>query len=257
MKHLFHTMRGAFIGLALIVLGAVPAHAQTVLSSTTLAAAITTTAQTAISVTSATGMTAAGTGSNLVYLLIDRELMQVRTVSGTGIGVIRGQLSTVATPHISGAIIWVAPPAAVYPYIPAGQCQRSLLTYVPYVVSGGASAGRGSEVGSLWDCLGLTTAGQWVETNDQGIGFSTFGTTVASATSVTATGSYFKMSGTVNPVSTITVPAGATAGFCLQIEPTGAWVTDTGGNILIASTAVTGKLMFMCLNNTPKWVPSY
>lgn len=245
------------LGVLVAVGGASPAFAQTTLNSTTISAAITSTSQTSLTVASATGITAPGTGATLVYLLIDREVLQVRAVNGTGIQVTRGQLSTVAATHISGATVWVAPAAGgTNQFIPSGQCQRTLLPFVPYMVVGGPSAGRGAEVGTLWDCLGLTTAGQWVQTNDVGIGFGVLGTTVASATTVTGTGSYFKMSGTVNPVSTITVPAGASAGFTFQIEPTGAWVTDTAGNILIASTASVGKLMLMTWNGA-KWVPSY
>ncbi len=256
MKLTMKLMHRLLLALLLVTGLASSAIAQTVLNSTTTSAAITTTGATQMSVASATGFTAAGTGSTLTYALIDREIVQVRAVSGTVIQITRGQLSTVATPHVSGAIVWVGGSTAFNPYLPSGQCTRTALNFVPYIVTGGASAGRGSEVGSLWDCLGLTTAGQWVETNDMGIGFSVLGSTVSSATSVTPTGTYFKMSGSVNPVSTITLPAGATAGFQLQIEPTGAWVTDTAGNILIASTGSVGKLLLMTWNGA-KWAPSY
>lgn len=239
------------IGL-LLLLGASPTQAQTVLSSTTLSSAITSTSQGSMAVTSATGFTAPGTGATLVYALIDREVVQVRTVNGTAIGIVRGMLSTQASTHISGATVWVGPPTAYGDDIPSGQCQRTLLPSVPYL-----AAGRGQELsaGTIWDCVGVTTAGQWVMTAG-GQGPEVLGSTVSSATSVTPTGTYFKMSGTVNPVSTIVLPAGATAGFTLQIEPTGAWVTDTAGNILIASTAVTGKVLIMTWNGA-KWAPSY
>lgn len=251
MKTLTRALSVLLIGLGL----AVPLAAQTVLTSTTLSTAITDTAGTSMVVASATGFTAPGTGANLVYALIDREIVAVRTVSSTTIGIARGQLSTRAATHLSGATVWktLANSGAINSYIPSGQCTRTTLLAVPWIVGG--SPGLGSEVGTLWDCLGVTTGGQWVQTNGQSA-LAVLGSTVASATSVTPTGTYFKMSGTVNPVSTIVVPAGTAPGFCLQIEPTAAWVTDTGGNILIASTAVTGKVMTQCWNGA-KWAPSY
>jgi len=252
MKTLFRRAVSTLIVGWLLFAGSA-AFAQTVLSSTTLSSAVTTAAGQIMVVASATGFTAPGTGATLVYALIDREAVAVRTVTSTTIGITRGQLGTRATPHASGATVWVGPPVAYNGYIPGGQCTRSTLLYVPWIVSGGSNLG--GEVGALFDCLGVTTAGQWVQTNGAN-GIAVAGSTVSSATSVTPTGSYFKMSGTVNPVSTIVVPAGAAAGFQLAIEPTGAWVTDTAGNVLIASTAVTGKLIIMTWNGA-KWAPSY
>lgn len=253
MKHLLRFVT-ALIAALLLVSGA--ASAQTALTSTTLSTAITGTTDQQMVITSTTGWTATTTGVQ-AYALIDREIVSVRTVNTTTkvIGITRGQLSTRAMTHISGATVWYLPANinAAINYVPSGQCTRTALSAVPVVVQGGV--GLTSEVGGLWDCLGVTTAGQWVETNGND-GLYVFGSTVASATSVTPTGNYFKMSGTVNPVSTIVLPAGTSAGFCLSIEPTGAWVTDTGGNILIASTAVTGKVMTMCWNGA-KWAPSY
>lgn len=68
------------------------AGAQTVATTTTLAAAVTATATT-LSVTSATGFTV----GNYVYL--DAEAVQITSVSGTSIGVSRGQLGTATQAH--------------------------------------------------------------------------------------------------------------------------------------------------------------
>lgn len=238
----------------LLIAGGSPAFAQRVLSSTTLASALDSTSQ-FMTVTSATGFTAPGTGSTFVVALIDRELVAVRSVNSTTIGIARGQQG-ITSAHVSGAAVWVGSPVGNFgSNIPAGQCIRTQLVSVPVIVAG--VAGGGTDVGTIWDCLGLTTAGQYVQTNATGSSAAgTIGSTVSSATSVTPTGQYFKMSGTVNPVSTIVLPAGAAPGFQLLIEPTGAWVTDTAGNILIATTAVTGKLLTMTWNGA-KWVPSY
>lgn len=250
-------MKRILLLLAALLLATTTASAQAVLASTSLASAVTDTTGQQIVITSTTGWLASTTGQTY-YALIDREAVLVRAVNTTSkvITVNRGALSTRPAAHISGAPIWTFPATGVQTYVPSGQCTRSALISVPLVVIGTPLQVAGGEVGSLWDCLGVTTAGQWVQTNGVTAGLPTLGSTVASATSVTPTGTYFKMSGTVNPVSTIVLPAGTAAGFCLLIEPTGAWVTDTAGNILIASTAVTGKTEEMCWNGA-KWTPSY
>lgn len=225
---------------------------QTVLTSTTLSAAITDASATSLVVASATGITAPGTGTNLVFLLIDREVLQVRSVSGTTIGVNRGMNGTRAATHVSGATVWVAPPAAILQYVPSGQCQRTVLSYVPVIVGGGP--GLGQEVGSLYDCLGVTTAGQYVQTSPQ-LGNAVYGSAVASAATIGPTGTMFNVSGTTT-INTITVPSGWAQGECLGLNPTGLWATGTSGNIYIASTAVVNKLLFECWDGT-KWSPSY
>lgn len=235
-----------------LLIAASPVWAQTALSSTTLSAAISDTTSQTMTVTSATGFTAPGTGATLVLALIDKEIVQVRTVSSTTIGILRGMNGTRATPHINAAPVTVGPPSAFYSNIPAGQCQRTLLTYVPYVVGGGP--GLGAEVGGMYDCLGVTTAGQWVLVN--GNGAPTLGSTVASPNGVlTPTGTYFKVSGT-NAITGITAPAGLGVGFTLAIEPTGIFTWTAAGNITLAGTAVVAKVLYFTWNGA-KWAPSY
>lgn len=244
----------------LLILGLTSAvHAQTVLTSTTLSAAITGPADQQISIASTTNWVASGS-TGQTFALVDREIMAVRTINTTSkvVQVTRGASATRPAPHISGATIWFIPsPLAIQPYVPSGQCTRTALLYVPMIVGGIATTPQTSEVGGLWDCLGVTTAGQWVQTAPTA-NVSVYGTAVASATSITPTGTYFQVSGTVNPVNTIVVPAGWATGNCLTIEPTGVWVTGTGGNIVIASTSVVGKILGMCWNGaTSKWQPTY
>lgn len=245
------------IGAALVAgLVALPAtvFTQTALNNPTLSAAMSAT-DTIAQVSSATGITVPGTGTNLVLLLIDKELMAVRTVSGTVIGVTRGLNGTRQYAHVSGAQVWVAPPAAIVNYFLSGQCQRNTLLYVPQVLGG--TPGAGSDVGALFDCLGVGAAGQWVQTSPT-LGLTVRGSIVASAASITPTGTYFPVSGTTT-INTIVVPAGWAGGLCLTLEPTGAWSTGTTGNIGIAtSPAVVGKALLECWNdNTSKWQPSY
>lgn len=243
------------LSLLLILVGlvAVPLQAQTALSATTLAAAVSDSVTRTVSVASATGIVAPGTGLPAVMLVVDREVMRVLAVNGTVISVMRGADGSRASSHISGAPVVVAPVAAISSYIPSGQCTRTNLAYVPYVV--GAGPGLGSEVGSLWDCLGVTANGQWVQTNGSA-GFPILGSTVASPAGVlTPTGTVFKVSGT-NAITGITLPAGATAGFTLAIEPTGIFTWTTATNIALAGTAVVGKILYFTWDGA-KWVPSY
>ncbi len=81
------------------------------------------------------------------------------------------------------------------------------------------------------------------------------GATVASGTKVTATGQVFAVSGTA-AIATIDVPWAGTFTGPLVLIPTGAWTTNTTGNIALASTAVVNKAMIMTYVNS-KWYPSY
>lgn len=227
------------------------ASAQTVLTSTTLAAALDG-SQRNVSLTSATGVTAPGSGSTQVVLLVDRELMKVLSITGTVAYVQRGTDGTRAASHINAAPVWVAPPNAIQSWMPSGQCTRANLLYVPYIV--GAGPGLGQEVGTLFDCLGVTTAGQWVQVN--GNGAPTLGSTVAStAGAIAITGTVFKVSGT-SAITGITAPAGLGVGFTIAINPTGVFTWTAAGNIALAGTAVVAKILYFTWDGS-KWVPSY
>jgi len=237
--------------LALILGLASPSFAQTVLNSTTLAAAVADGVTRTITLTSATGVTAPAGGTAAVVLLVDREIMTVLSVSGTVVQVTRAS-DTRAVPHINGAIVWIAPRQNVTTYVPSGQCTRTSLQAVPLIV--GAGVGLGSEVGSLFDCLGVTTAGQWVNTNGSA-GFPVLGSTVASPAGVlTPTGTYFKVSGT-NAITGFTLPAGAAPGFTLYLEATGIWTWTAAGNILTAGTTTAAGRVFAFVWNGAKFVP--
>ena len=160
-----------------------PAGAQTILTTTTLSSAVqgmgsvngaTPTGNlSVISVASATGINAPVPNTSLTsglqatseaqtYLFVDRELMQVKAVSGTTITVIRGVGGTYSPSHISGAIVFVVP-AAVFglwsgggadsgpqgPSFPQGSCTRSNEPYLPRIQFSS---------GTISDCNG----GQWV-----------------------------------------------------------------------------------------------
>jgi hypothetical protein len=126
-----------------------------------------------ISVASATGISApapntsltsglAATSDAQTYLYVDRELMQVKAVSGTTITVIRGMAGTGASSHASGALVLVVPTSAIGawsgngfeaaaqgPSAPQGSCTRSNELFLPRIAFSS---------GTISDCDG----GQWV-----------------------------------------------------------------------------------------------
>lgn len=240
--------------LTLTALALAPASAQTTLTSTTLGAAVADATVTTVTLASATGVTGLSGGTITTWLLTDRELMSVRSVNGVIATVIRAANTSRATLHASGATVWIIPSTdAVKATMPSGGCLRTNLAYVPLVVMATQSFGELTN-GNLFDCLGVTTAGQWVQTNTNGT--PVLGSTVASPAGVlTPTGTVFKVSGT-NAITGITLPAGAAPGFTLAIEPTGIFTWTTATNIAVAGTAVVGKILYFTWDGA-KWAPSY
>jgi hypothetical protein len=94
---------------ALAAFAAIASFGQTILTPTTLSAAVTKAKQIQIVVASATGITAP-TQTTSVDLYIDKELMLVEAVSGTTVTVSRGQGGTTATTHASGALVFASSP---------------------------------------------------------------------------------------------------------------------------------------------------
>lgn len=225
---------------------------QTTITSTTTSALLSNTA-TSFNVASATGIAVPSFSTpnqptgNQTLLFVDKEAMLVVGVNGTYISVIRGYNQTRAGIHVSGATVWVGPPTAFNNTNPSegGGCLRTALLYVPYI---------NTATGDSFDCLGVTTAGQWVKTSSPGV--TTVGTSVASATSITPTAQVFPVSGTT-AIATIVVPAGFKPGMSITILPSGIWATTTAGNIaVITSATVVSRALIMVWNGT-KWYPSY
>lgn len=227
------------------------AQAQVTVTSTTTTSLLNNTA-TCLTLTSATGVLAPGFNTpnqptgNQSLLVIDQEAIFTTSVNGLYVCGLRGYAGTTAAAHVSGATVWVGPPAAFASQDPNfGQCVRAQLRYVPII---------SLSTGNTFDCLGLTTAGQITQTNRPGV--ATLGSDVASATTIAPTGIFFIVSGTT-AVATITVPAGFKPGMQLFINPTGIFATTTAGNIgLITSATVVGRILIMTWDGTKFW-PSY
>jgi hypothetical protein len=176
MKNLKHLLI-----LSGLLLTASLSFGQTLLTTTTLSAAVQgmgsvngatpTGNMSIVSLTSATGVNAPSpntgllsgqiaTGGAQTFLYIDRELMEVKAVSGTIITVIRGAGSTSAPSHASGAVVFIIPTSALgawsgggyyggAPSVPQGSCTRTNELYLPRIQF---------TSGEISDCVG----GQWV-----------------------------------------------------------------------------------------------
>jgi hypothetical protein len=142
-KHLF----------GLLLLLAMPAFGQTILTNTTLASAATDSKVTVINLTSATGVNAPSSSdtTKATFLVVDREWMDVRAVNGTLISVVRGAASTRAASHASSAAVFVVPAflGTLFSIPPNGSCTRSNELALPRI---------NPSTGVFYDCLG----GQWV-----------------------------------------------------------------------------------------------
>lgn len=97
---------------ALVALPSVPLSAQTALTSTTLSAAITNANDQTMTIASATGWTAT-TSQSQTYAIVDREVVGIRSLSGTLVGITRGLFSTRATGHASGVKVYFIPAGSV------------------------------------------------------------------------------------------------------------------------------------------------
>ncbi len=139
--------------LSAVLFMAGSAFGQTILTNTTLSAAITSSSSTTAVVTSATNINAPSTSdaTKATYIFVDRELMDVRAVNGTTLSVVRGAGGTAASTHASSAFVFVVPAylSTQFAIVPAGSCTRANEVALPRV---------NARTGIISDCNG----GQWV-----------------------------------------------------------------------------------------------
>ncbi len=128
--------------------------AQTLITSTTLAAAVTAT-QTSILVTSGSGAWAIGN-----YAYVDYEVLKITNVSGTLIGVTRAQFGTKAVTHANATTILAGNGGhfknfATYQHAPpVSSCVRASEPYLPVI---------DYTSGNIWTCS--STLAKWIGTN--------------------------------------------------------------------------------------------
>lgn len=153
------TLTIALFSLLLALFAPFSALGQTMLTMTTLSAAVGDSSIQKVSVTSATGISAPSTSdaTKATFIYVDRELMDVESVSGTTLTVVRGAESTAGRAHASSALVFVIPAYLVIfsggaygnpPAVPFGSCTRANEGYLPRIQF---------TSGLVTDCIG----GQW------------------------------------------------------------------------------------------------
>lgn len=267
---------------AILLACVIPAQAQQqTMVQTTLTAAVTgpsfysgtsPTIQTTILLASTTGIVAPvlpGTPSTVIY--IDREAMGVFGVNSTTgfVSVNRGYLGTQAAPHLSGAMVLVAPnynvtiaqggnpvPNGLFAQdAPAGStCTASNTTTTPWV---------NVLTGAQWICSSIT--GGWVAGFNNPYAADWTGqtaTVAAAAGAILPSGPLFIVSG-AGAITGFTIPVGCNAtavGSCTFtiISAAGStWTWTAAGNILTAGTGTAGKVFtFIWSASLQKFVPS-
>lgn len=175
------TLTRFILSSALLMMLAPSAQAQTIINNTTLSSAITTPAQSTITLTAVT-CTGCTFGQDTVIYTSDGEAMVVTGAYAAGGGslvvpVRRGQLGTVAAVHANAAVVYVGPQNRFhlgsngFSADPAGPCVR-----------GQAASGvdRGASIlpwinvitGNIWNCDG---SGNWVGINKERLTYNSSG----------------------------------------------------------------------------------
>ena len=257
------TIKLTIIALALAAFG----FGQTILSTTTLGAAITsTTTSTTVTLASTSTMQTSGPVNQInTCLYIDAELFGVATVvdsthvtvqgRGKGCGAIG--LSSRPVTHLSGATVYFAntvtngtfiTPAAsligknIQPasqQYPGNSCTASAETALPLIYLFN---------GVKLDCL---ASGRWIQVNAPGPPVLGSVYTVPAGT-IVPTGNIFLTDTGTAAATSITLPHGWAPGMCITIIPGGAFTWTTAGNIRATGTAVAGKATFFCWDGA-KW----
>ena len=231
--------------IAITLLAASAAFGQISLTQTTLASAVTQTAD-RIVVASATGISA-GTALYIQdFNAVRGELVKVVSVTGLTVRIIRGQVGA-QTAHTSGSMVLIAPtPSAFYTSNPQGACTATAVQYTPYV---------NTTTGEQWLCSSVL--GSWVR------GFGSDGdmsgptAAVASAAGlITPSGPVFHVTGTA-AITGFTLPVGYVGSQICAI-PDAIFTTTTANNIALASTAVVSRpLCWRYDKAANKFYPTY
>jgi hypothetical protein len=234
----------AVLCLGFVSLALIPAQAQVyTLTQTSLSSAVSSGLIQTLVVASATNITL----TPPTYLYVDQEAMLVLGVSGTAITVARGQNTTKAVGHASGAMVLSGSPDWFSDNDPTGSCVTASTKTAPHL---------NVITGRQFLCSTITLS--WVP----GFGAATTSTArvtaaVASAAgAILPSGPLFHVTGTA-AVTGFTIPVGFQSGSFCAI-PDGAFTTTTAGNIAIASTGVVNKILCWTWDDTnSKFVPTY
>jgi hypothetical protein len=259
-------------------------YAQTALTQTTLAAAITVggagggsgqgggSYNTTLSLTSATGINVANNGQPQTFVYIDQELFGILSaVTGqtTVFNVLRAQQGTRAAVHSLGAM------ALIQTNAPQTTGSGGLQASDP---PGGNGAACTAANTLLTPWVNIITGAQWICSAQTGTWTPGFnnplffvagapnGGTLSGAGAVAVPSSMFSVS--TGAITSFTLPVGcagqtplaaSTVGTCVfAIVPTGSFTSTATGNIANATTAVIGKIMYWVYDPvTQKFGSSY
>ena len=187
------------------------------LATTTLSGAITST-QFSFGVASATNITVPNfqTGTGITFLLIENEMMLVTGVAGTVVNVVRGYNGTQSLAH---------------------------------AITAPVTSGLGVDFTQFFP----TVAAFGVQPP---YGFQGFSGPIASATTITAPGAFFHVTGTT-ATATINLPANFLEGQ-ITVVADGVWTWTAAGNIAVAGTVTTAgsSVTFTFDQGSGKWHPS-
>ncbi len=220
--------------LALSVL-APTADAQTLLTTTTLSAAVPNSSITTINVASATGIVANSTVLYIADSGSSGEAVFVNAVNGTALTVQRGyQILGSAAPHASGTVVFVGPAIAFSVNVqPNGSCTRTSIginnNYLPVIAFG--LVGQPTTIN---DCIG----GQWVSSLSSANNNTFFRVPLPATGAVVTTG-----------VGTNTAVAASTSMYCTELDVQFSKYT-TGLGVLNGTTVGTDKHLVILYDGT-------
>jgi hypothetical protein len=224
---------GLILGYVGLIPGAQMAAAQTLLTTTTLSAAIANSSTNTIQVASATGIVANSTVLYIADSGNSGEAVFVNAVSGTTLSVQRGYTTLGgAAPHASGTLVFVGPAIAFATSVqPSGSCNRASIginnNYLPVIAPGVFGTGT-----TISDCVG----GKWVTGVGSNSDFFRVSLPVCGGTAYTACG-------------TATAIASATSMYCSELDVQASkYVTGLG--VLNGATVGTDKHLVILYDGT-------
>lgn len=174
-----NTLKITLLAVLSVLMLAAPSQAQVVINNTTLSAAITTPAQSVISLAAVT-CTGCTFGQDTVIYTSDGEAMIVTGAYAAGGGsltvpVRRGMLGTVASVHANSTVVYVGPQNRFHlggqQTDPSGPCTRGIAA---------SGVDRGATIlpwinviaGNVWNCDG---SGNWVGINKERLTYNSTG----------------------------------------------------------------------------------
>lgn len=182
-------LRSFVLALAAVVVGSVPAFAQTTLNSTTTTAAVTATQQ-IIPLTSVTSISAGSRNVAGDLLWIDAEAMQVNALDTVALTatVTRGVRGTGGRAHVSGVVVWTGPARRFYQNDVVGSCTAANEEFLPHI---------NTTNGNAYQC----SSSEWVKMRDNGYrvawpGRSDGGTTYTASGAITIQPGFSFINGT-------------------------------------------------------------